>query len=92
MSLFDDSSRDRLAEEAMRWDDRDLTPEGWQDSPDAVTCRSVAISLRMPEQMRDVLKEFARREGVGYQVLMKRWLNERIAREAGSGRREDEDV
>ncbi len=26
-------------------------------------------------------KEFARREGIGYQVLMKRWLDERIRTE-----------
>ncbi|MBI2378911.1 MAG: hypothetical protein HYV07_33255 [Deltaproteobacteria bacterium] len=29
-----------------------------------------------------VLKKFARREGVGYQVLMKRWLDDRIRAEA----------
>jgi hypothetical protein len=28
-----------------------------------------------------ILKEFARRSGIGYQVLMKKWLDERIVRE-----------
>jgi hypothetical protein len=31
--------------------------------------------------MLTILKAFARREGIGYQVLMKRWLDERISEE-----------
>lgn len=38
----------------------------------------MALSIRLPKQLLDILKEFARREGVGYQVLMKRWLDERV--------------
>jgi hypothetical protein len=69
-----------LAEEARRWDSRELTPAGWEDAPDAVPCAkaSESISLRLPKAMLAVLKEFARREGIGYQVLMKRWLDDRI--------------
>lgn len=72
-----------LAEEARRWDSRDLTPAGWSDTPNAVprAKASEAISLRLPLPMLAVLKEFARREGVGYQVLIKRWLNDRILQE-----------
>lgn len=72
-----------LAEEARRWDSRELTPKGWDDAPDAVprARESVAISLRVPAPMLEILKEFARREGIGYQVLMKRWLDERIRSE-----------
>ena len=72
-----------LADEARRWDNRELTPKGWEDAPDAVprAKESVAISLRVPAQMLEILKEFARREGIGYQVLMKRWLDERICSE-----------
>jgi len=69
-----------LAEEARRWDSRELTLVEWEDAPDAVprAKASEAISLRIPTPMLAVLKEFARREGIGYQVLIKRWLDERI--------------
>lgn len=72
-----------LADEARRWDARDLTPAGWTDTPDAVprADESVAVSLRLPRQMVDLLTEFARRQGVGYQVLVKRWLDDRIRHE-----------
>jgi hypothetical protein len=53
------------------------------EAPDAVprAKESVAISLRLPIRMVAILKEFARRAGIGYQVLMKRWLHERIEQE-----------
>lgn len=53
---------------------------GWTDAPEAVPriAESTAISVRFPTKMLPILKEFARREDVGYQVLMKRWLDERI--------------
>ena len=35
---------------------------------------STQINIRLPCQMVEILKEFARRAGIGYQVLMKRWL------------------
>jgi hypothetical protein len=72
-----------LAEEARRWDSGELSPKGWEDAPEAVprAKESVPISLRVPAPMLEILKEFARREGVGYQVLMKRWLDERIRSE-----------
>ena len=72
-----------LAEEARRWDSRELTPAGWEDATDAVpgAKASESISLRIPKPMLAVLKEFALRERIGYQVLIKRWLNDRIAEE-----------
>jgi hypothetical protein len=72
-----------LAEAARRWDSRELTPAGWDDATDAVprAKASEAISLRLPLPMLAILKEFARREGIGYQVLIKQWLNDRILRE-----------
>jgi hypothetical protein len=71
---------DELAEEARRWNSGELTPSGWTDAPDAAprAKETEAISLRLPKAMLAILKEFARRDGVGYQVLMKRWLDERI--------------
>jgi predicted DNA binding CopG/RHH family protein len=76
-------SGDQLAEEARRWDSRKLDPKTWDEAPEAVprAQASTAISLRMPTQMIEILKAFAEREGVGYQVLMKRWLDDRIRRE-----------
>src|SRR5688500_7346216 len=41
----------------------------------------VAISLRVPGSMLESLKQFAELRGVGYQVLMKRWLDDRIRQE-----------
>jgi hypothetical protein len=76
-------TNEELAEEARRWDSREITPAGWQDAPEAIprAKESTAISLRLPVQMVAILKEFARRSGIGYQVLMKRWLDERIRQE-----------
>lgn len=74
---------EELRREAKAWDRRVLTPEGWTDTPEAVphSTASIAISLRIPAQMLTIVKEFARREGVGYQVLIKRWLDDRIREE-----------
>jgi hypothetical protein len=76
-------TEDELAEEAIRWDSGELTPSGWQNAPEAVPREkeSVAISIRLPRRMVAILKEFARRSGIGYQVLMKRWLDDRIRQE-----------
>jgi hypothetical protein len=83
---------EELAEEARRWDSREVTPAGWEDAPEAIprAKESTAISLRLPVQMVAILKEFARRFGIGYQVLMKRWLDERIRQERERLRKEQE--
>jgi predicted DNA binding CopG/RHH family protein len=83
---------EELAEEARRWDKRELTPAGWEDAPEAVprAKESTQINIRLPLQMVEILKEFARREGIGYQVLMKRWLDERIRQERERFRQEQE--
>lgn len=72
-----------LACEAREWDRGDRSPDDWVDAPEAVpgVAASTTISLRVPKQMLDILREFARRQGVGYQVLMKRWLDDRIRAE-----------
>ena len=75
-----------LAAEAAKWGP-DRKPEaGWASAPEAVprASETEAISLRVPEVMLAILKEFAAREGVGYQVLMKRWLDDRIRSEAAA--------
>jgi hypothetical protein len=39
---------------------------------------ATAISLRLPNDLLALLKKFAEREGIGYQVLLKRWLDDRV--------------
>ena len=76
-------SDEELAAEARRWDGGQPTPQGWVDTPDAVVRakESASINVRLPTQMLLLLEEFARREGIGFQVLIKRWLDDRIALE-----------
>jgi hypothetical protein len=88
------ATNEELAKEAILWDSHQLTPKGWEDAPDAVPRpkESIQISIRLPRQMIEILKEFARRQGIGYQVLIKRWLDERIRQERESLRRRQEPV
>ena len=76
-------SNEELAGEARRWDAGEVDTRGWREAHEAIprAASSTLISIRVPAQMLGVLKAFAQREGVGYQVLMKRWLDERIRRE-----------
>lgn len=69
-----------LAEEASDWDNRRRDPSDFRDAPTAVPREqeATAISLRMPKALLALLKKFAEREGIGYQVLIKRWLDERV--------------
>jgi hypothetical protein len=71
---------EELALEAKRWDSGEITPSGWEDAPSAVprSKESTAISIRLPVRLVAILKELARRAGIGYQVLIKRWLDERV--------------
>lgn len=74
---------DQLAQEAAEWEAGSRTPRGFHDAPDAVprAHESTPISLRMPKDMLHIIRRFAARDGVGYQVLIKRWLDERIRHE-----------
>jgi hypothetical protein len=85
-------SMEEMAEEARRWTEGELPSEGLVDAPDAVprVKESVSISIRLPRLMVEILKEFARRSGIGYQVLMKRWLDERIRQERTRFQQEQE--
>lgn len=76
------SKKLNLAEEAARFTaDNDFgRSAAWEavESEDSTAGATVAISIRLPGRQLQLLKEFARREGVGYQTLMKRWLDERL--------------
>jgi predicted DNA binding CopG/RHH family protein len=80
---------DVLAQEASDWDSRRRTPAGFEDAADAVprAPEATAISIRMPTALLTVLKKFAEREGIGYQVLIKRWLGDRVREERDRLRR-----
>ena len=79
MSDRNDSAA-QLGEEVRKWDSGQIDPRGWTDAPERVPKQkeSVSITVRVPSRMLEILKEFARREDIGYQVLMKRWLDDRI--------------
>lgn len=69
-----------LAEEASEWDSRRRDLSGFTDAETAVPREqeATAISIRMPKALLALLKQFAERQGVGYQVLIKRWLDDRV--------------
>jgi hypothetical protein len=72
-----------LAEEARQWSEGELTPADLVDAPEAAprAKESELLNLRLPRMMVTLLTEFARREGISCQVLIKRWLDERIRQE-----------
>ena len=77
------ASDDQLAAEAEQWASGRIQLEGWVHTPEAVPryAESTSINLRMPSKMLEILQEFARREGISVQVLINRWLDDRIRRE-----------
>ena len=74
------ASPERLAAEAQAWQQGAPLGDGWQQAPEAVVRHkaSTTVTMRMPIDMLAVLKGFAERKGIGYQALVKQWLDERI--------------
>ena len=74
---------EQLAREAAEWDERVRTPAGFEDAPDAAprASESKPVSIRLPRQLLELLRRFAEHEGIGYQVLIKRWLDDRVRAE-----------
>ena len=74
----------KLSEEVVMWDRAKLIPKDFIDAPEAVprSSESTAISMRIPFALLEILKAFAEQNGIGYQVLMKQWLDERIKMES----------
>lgn len=77
------ASAEELASEVQKWESGAYADESWKDAPEAIVrqSESVSVSIRFPKQMLDVLRAFAEREKIGYQVIIKRWLDDRIAQE-----------
>ncbi len=44
------------------------------------------ISIRLPDRMLEILKEAASCRGIGYQTLLKQWLDDRIRQEVAGSR------
>ena len=84
-SKYETASDEQLAKEAEQWPSGDIEPSEWIDAPEAVPKQGAAtpISIRVPTRMLDIMKAFAKREGIGYQVLMKRWLDDQNKRGTG---------
>jgi predicted DNA binding CopG/RHH family protein len=80
---------DVLAQEASDGAARRRTPTGFKGAADAVPRARTATSIRirMPTAPLTVLKRFAEREGIGYQVLIQRWLDDRVREERDRLRR-----
>jgi predicted DNA binding CopG/RHH family protein len=78
--IYKQASDEQLAEEARQWDSGLVNTKGWVDAPEAIPRikESTQISLRLPTNMLEILKEFAKRKNIGYQVLLKEWLDDRI--------------
>lgn len=79
---YEPATREQLADEARHWESGG-TPRGWRPADGAAprAAESKQISLRLPVAMLTLLKAFAEREGIGYQVLVKRWLDDRLREE-----------
>lgn len=77
------ASDEQLAAEAEYWSNTTELPDGWVDAPEAVPRRAAAksVAILIPARTLAILEAFAEREGVRCQVLMNRWLDERIREE-----------
>ena len=77
------ASNDELAREVEQWEAERPPWRGFVEAPDAVprASASESISIRMPSPLLRVVKAFAKRQGVGYQVLIKQWLDDRVRHE-----------
>ena len=75
---------EKLAEEARLWDSGALRPGDWLDAPRAVPriAESATVSIRMPKRTLAVVEAFAKREGVGCDALVSRWVDERVMEES----------
>ncbi len=76
-------SEEKMAEmiaEAERWNPKTPPIGEFVDAPEAVPRHreTEMISLRMPVKLLEIVKEIARRNGVGYQVQLKRWMDEKV--------------
>ena len=74
----------KLSEEVKQWDSAGFqTKSGFQSQPELVprVSETTLISIRIPNKLLHLLKAAATEQEIGYQVLMKRWLEDRLRQE-----------
>lgn len=72
------------AKRAELWDEGKLSGKDWLLDPEAVprVRESEQISIRLPTRLLRVLRALAKRRSIGYQVLLRDWLDDRAREEA----------
>jgi hypothetical protein len=77
------TSHAALAAEVKHIEGGGLATSRFVEAPEAVprTNESQLISIRLPHRLLAILKRFAKEERVGYQVLLKQWLDDRVREE-----------
>lgn len=69
---------EREARDSSRWKE---TPESAAQRPARekwLEDNTTSITIRMPNQMLELLRAAAAVEGIGYQTLLKKWVHERL--------------
>ena len=72
------------ARRAQLWSEGELSGEDWIEDERGLPrgLESEQISLRLPRRLLAVIRGFAKRRGIGYQTLLKDWLDDRARYEA----------
>jgi hypothetical protein len=75
--------RDR-ARRARLWGEGKLSGKDWLDDSRAIPHlrESEQISIRLPKRLLTLLRTLAKRRSIGYQILLKDWLDDRAREEA----------
>jgi predicted DNA binding CopG/RHH family protein len=79
------------AEEAQWWDDHeeywDSVDTPWEVVPPQKVRRTGPVTLRLPLDLIESLKQEAEKQGVAYQTVIRMWLDERVASERKRAKR-----
>lgn len=72
------------ADRARLWDEGKLSGKDWIQDEDSIprAQESEQISIRLPKRLLSVLRGLAKRRSIGYQVLLRDLLDERVREEA----------
>lgn len=76
-----------LAGIADEWEERAKDPKQWRKvAGDDVEAGHYPVSIRFPSRMLDVIKGIAESQGVPWQTLIKRWIDEKVLEVASTHR------
>lgn len=70
--------REQYRKETLAWVSGEWDPKDWTDSPKSAPEGHAVVNLRVSPKLLEILREFARREGIGIEALIKYWLTDRI--------------